>query len=161
MTVLGRTQCQPQTNDRMGKRCNWIVSNSKHIRNNFLDDSEENDFSKHIHTVSTHEEMDGSSSCTLSTPFLSPSTVWGWEHWLDLDIWQLVLLHTLQVNSLFGLCGSEVTRNRLPVFTKGQIFDPVCFCYFVATFQWVKFLWHLLSTIPLFLWFLEPMSLWV
>lgn len=161
MTALGRTKCRPQTNDRTAKQhCRWIARNFKHIRNTFLDDNAENEFfSKHIRTVSTHEERDGSSSCTQSSPFLSPFTVWGWGHWVDLDIWQLLLLHPLWVNSDFGLCGSEASRNRLPLLTKGQVFAPVCFCYFVATFLWVNFLQHLLWTICLFLWFLESLSL--
>lgn len=151
MTAPGTTKCQPQTNDPMAKHEQF-----KRVRNTFLVYSEENEF---IHTVSTHEERDGSSSCTQSTPFLSPSTVWGWGHWVDLGIWQLLLLHPLWVKSHFGWCGSEASRNRLPLLTKGQVFAPVCFCYFVATFLWVTFLQRLLWTIRLLLCFLEPLSL--
>lgn len=65
-----------QTDGRLDKQlCHRIENSFKQIINTFLNDREENELAKHIRTVSTHEEVDGGSSCTQSTPFLSPSTV--------------------------------------------------------------------------------------
>lgn len=141
MTAQGRAKCQSPRACLDKQCCHWIVNSFKQIIKTFLDDWEENEFAKDTHAGSTHEEMDGSSSCTQSTPFLSPSTVSGRGHRVDLGIRKLLLLQPQQVKSHFGLCGSEATRNRLPLFTKGQIFDPVCFCYSVLGphSSWVQF----------------------
>lgn len=85
--------------------------------------------------VSTHEEMDGSCPCTQSTPFLSPATVSGWGHGVYLDVKQLTVL----------TCLAQRRPETDPphTHTKGQIFDPICFCYFVLGLHSSEFLRYL------------------
>lgn len=110
--------------------------------NTFLDDGEENESAKHMCTVSTHEEVDGSSSCTQSTPFLSPSTVSGWGHGVYLDIGQLLLLHRgRSANILACVALRQPETDPAPPSDKRSTIWPhllLLFC-FRAAFLWVQF----------------------
>lgn len=75
------------------------------------------------YTVSSSEEVDGSSPYTQSTPFLSPSTVWGQGAGF---IWILDNWYCFTPGRGTGPETGPSTPPPLPVFTKGQMLNLCC-----------------------------------
>lgn len=75
------------------------------------------------YAVSSSEEVDGSSPYTQSTPFLSPSTVWGQGAGF---IWILDNWYCFTPGRGTGPETGPSTPPPLPVFTKGQMLNLRC-----------------------------------
>lgn len=73
----------------------------------------------------------------------------GCGRWVDFDVRRLLLPHPRWVKLTFRPVGFRA-RNRPPPLTKGQIFDPVCFCYSVLGPHSFEFIFYGIYCEPVF-----------